>query len=88
MLPAPCTAGPSAGEGMDAHQHMVAAKNLLERYGASASEQAKLRALELRHSGLQDAARFWFKVAVLAHGKISPQDLTVEDVTSSPSTKP
>jgi len=73
---------------MNPDQQMVAARNLLERYGASASEQAKLRALELRHSGLQDAARFWFKVAALAHGKASPLDLVVEDAPSSPSTKP
>jgi len=73
---------------MDPHQQMVAARNLLERYGASASEQAKLRALELRHSGLQDAARFWFKVAALAHGKTSPEDLVVEVAPTSPSAKP
>jgi hypothetical protein len=72
---------------MNPDQQMVAARNLLERYGASASEQAKLRALELRHSGLQDAARFWFKVAALAHGKMSPQDLVLEDAPSSPSMK-
>lgn len=60
---------------MSFDQQIVAARHLLERYGASASDQAKLRALELRHSGIQDAARFWFKVAALTHGKVTPQDL-------------
>ncbi|MDP2621109.1 MAG: hypothetical protein Q8P46_13220 [Hyphomicrobiales bacterium] len=71
-----------AGDGMDYDQQIVAAKHLLERYGAAASDEAKLRALELRHSGIQDAARFWFKVAALAHGKVSPQDLAADNVTT------
>lgn len=72
---------------MNPHQQIVAARNLLERYGASASEQAKLRALELRNSGLPDMARFWFKVAALAHGKASPRDLAANDTISSHTTK-
>ena len=72
---------------MNSEQQIVAARHLLERYGAFASEQAKLRALELRHSGLQDVARFWFKVAALAHGKTSPRDLAASDLITSPPTR-
>jgi hypothetical protein len=71
---------------MESDQSIVAARHLLERYGASASDQAKLRALELRHSGIQDAAKFWFKVAAVAHGKASPLDLPADGVTAVSST--
>ena len=75
------------GDGMNSQQQIIAARNLLSRYGAHASKQAKLRALELRYSGLQDVARFWLKVAMLTKDKSTPSELHGEVSPASSSTK-